>query len=121
MTSQQAVRGLALGRIAFGTALLLAPRAAAAGWIGPEAQGGGATVLARALGARDAFMGLMTLHTVGRPDVGRRWASACAVIDAIDGAATAAGRRELPPVGAGVAMTVAFGSAAAHAALSQRV
>ena len=103
MTSQQAVRGLALGRI------------------GPEAQGAGATVLARALGARDAFMGLMTLHTIGRPDVGRRWASACAVIDAIDGAATAAVASELPPLGARVAMTVAFGSAAAHGVLSQRV
>ena len=121
MSPNAAVKAVAAGRVAFGAAFLLAPGRLAAGWIGPDGSREAVTVIARALGARDAFMGLMTLHTVDRPEVGARWARACAVIDAIDGVATVAARRSLPAravIGVGA---LAFVSAAVEAALAPRL
>lgn len=121
MSPNAAIKAIAAGRVLLGTSLVLFPRLAAGSWIGRDGRREAVTVLARALGARDAFMGLMTLHTVDRPEVGVRWARACAVIDAIDGAATVAARGSLPaPAALGVGL-IAFGSAAAEAVLSTRL
>jgi hypothetical protein len=93
---RDAARALALGRVAVGAALTLAPRLSGRVWIGASAAHGGATVLARGLGVRDAVIGAIALHTIDTPDVGPRWQATCALIDAVDGVATLAVRRELP-------------------------
>jgi hypothetical protein len=119
MTARDAARALALGRVAFGAAALVAPRLATRGWIGPTAAEPGATVLARALGVRDVIMGGLALHVVDRPGVGRRTYATFALADTVDLLATVAARRGLPPSGAALAVAVAGGGAAAGLAISR--
>ena len=102
-------RAIAVGRVATGAGLLLAPKLTRA-WIGDL--GPGAEVVARALGVRDLVMGGITLHTIDHPQVGPRWVATCAVADAVDGAATLAARRALPRIGAVGVSVAAFGAAA---------
>ena len=119
MQPRDAARALAIGRIAIGIVLVLAPRRAAAGWVGSDADTPGASVIARALGVRDAIFGGMVLHTVDHPQVGRRWLGACAVADGVDAVAAASVLGDLPPVRGKLGLLVAGGSAAAHAALAK--
>ncbi len=119
MAPRDAARALAIGRIVIGVLLVLAPRRAAAGWVGADALTPGASVIARALGVRDAIFGGMVLHTVDHPQVGKRWLAACAVADGVDFAAAFAVRDDLPPVRGKLGMLVAGGAAVAHAALAQ--
>jgi len=96
VSPRDVARLIAGGRIAIGTALLLAPRLATRPWIGKDAGRPGAKVLARAMGARDVVIGAIALHTLGNPQVAPRWQKAGAAVDAVDLAATLAARRELP-------------------------
>ncbi|HEX8083810.1 MAG TPA: hypothetical protein VF529_05930 [Solirubrobacteraceae bacterium] len=121
MNPRDAARALAFGRIAFGAAAVLAPRLAAGGWVGADGRTSGATVLTRALGARDVLMGAMVLHTIDNPEVAPRWLSATAACDAVDLAATAATRDDLPTAKATMGMLVAGTGAAAGLALSRAV
>jgi hypothetical protein len=105
-----AARAIAAGRIAFGVASMAAPRLTAGVWVGRDGTSDGATVLTRALGARDALLGLMALHTLDRPDVARRWQASLAACDAVDGLATLAARRS--PAAAVFALSVAAGELA---------
>jgi hypothetical protein len=103
MNAVNVARALAVGRVAIGGALLVAPRLAS-GWIGPVGERESATVLTRALGVRDMAMGLIALHTAAHPQVGPRWQRTLAGCDAVDLAGTLLARRSLPAQGvAGVA------------------
>jgi hypothetical protein len=96
-------RGLAVGRVAIGAALVVAPKLAT-GWVGPDGERDSAAVLSRALGVRDMVMGLLALHTAAHPQVGPRWQRTLAGCDAVDLGATLLARRSLPAQGvAGVA------------------
>jgi hypothetical protein len=108
-------RGIALGRVAYGAALVLAPSAVARPWIGEDANRPPVTVVARGLGVRDMVLGLIALHTISHPDVGPRWQRTLAVCDLGDLAATLAVRDALEP--RAVAGTVAVAGGAAAAAL----
>jgi hypothetical protein len=120
MASRDVVRALAFGRIALGVALLLRPRVASV-WVGPVGASSGVSVLARALGIRDALLGGMLLHVLDNPQVARRWVTACGVCDVVDGAAAAAVRDDLPPVRGRLGALFALGAGVAHLALSDRV
>ncbi|MEA2180734.1 MAG: hypothetical protein QOG77_4031 [Solirubrobacteraceae bacterium] len=115
-------RAIAAGRIAAGLALLLAPGRTSRAWVGDHGPAG--EVLTRCVGIRDLVMGGIALHTVDHPQVGPRWVATCAVADAVDGLASYAARRALPPVGAVGVPVVAAGSAlvgfAAAAVLRRR-
>ncbi len=113
--ARDVARLLAVGRIAIGAALVLAPRRAARGWIGPDAGSGGASVLGRALGIRDLVLGAMALHTLDHPDVAPRWQRTLAGIDAVDLLATVAARRELPRSGVALTVVMATAGSAGHA------
>lgn len=102
----------AAGRAVVGAALSAAPRVATAGWIGTDAARGPVTVVARALGVRDAVMGLGVLHTLADPDAAKPWIAACLVADAVDLAATLAVRDDLPPRGVLAVSVTAAGSMA---------
>jgi hypothetical protein len=122
MTAARIVaRTVAVGRIAFGAALVLAPRATARPWVGDDADRPGATVLTRALGARDMVLGLIALHTLSHPDVGPRWQRTLAVCDSVDLAATVAAREALPPRALAGTVAVAGGSALAALWASSRL
>jgi hypothetical protein len=116
---RDAARALAVGRIVIGAALVVAPRRAAAGWIGADGRRSGTTVLARALGARDMLLGAMVLHTVDHPGVAPRWLSATAACDAVDFAAATAVRDDLPRARGALGMAMAGGAAMAGLALSR--
>jgi hypothetical protein len=101
----------ALVRVLVGTALTVAPGRAGAGWIGPVAGKSPTTVYSRALGARDAVMGLGVLRTASDPDALRPWLLAGIVADAVDTAATLEALDDLPKMGRTVAPLIAGGSA----------
>jgi hypothetical protein len=108
-------KGLALNRVGFGLAYLIDPRRAGEGWIGPRARERPATVLTRALGARDLALGAGALLALRRnPRSARPWFAAHAVADASDLAATLAAREGLPRQG----YTFALGMAAVSTAIA---
>ena len=117
--ARAAARALAVGRIVIGAALVLAPRRAAAAWIGSDGRRDGTSVLARAVGARDVLLGAMVLHTVDHPEVAPRWLAATAACDAVDFAAGAAVRSELPRGRGALGMSLAGGAAVAGLGLSR--
>ena len=117
MGSRDTVRALAIGRIVLGASLVLAPRRVASGWVGSDADTGAASV-GRALGARDVVLGGMLLHILDNPQVAQRWTATCGAVDAVDGLALLAARREIPTV-RGLAWASALGSAVGHFALSR--
>ena len=99
------------GRVVVGAALTVAPRAATAGWIGgKDAERAPVTVVARALGVRDAVMGLGVLRTLGDAEAAKPWMAACLVADAVDLGATLMARDQLPRQGAVAVSMVAAGS-----------
>ena len=108
---------MAVGRIVLGAALTFSPRRAAAGWIGDPAADPRTSVIARALGIRDAVLGLGVLASLREREAAQRWLLACVAADVVDFAATVAVRDDLPPLGRVGVPLVAGGSAAAGAAL----
>src|SRR3954465_4979908 len=88
MNSEALARQLAVGRIALGAGLVLAPGLAARSWIGADSGTPGARALARGFGMRDVAIGAGALVALqaGRP--ARDWMLAGAAADAADVAAT---------------------------------
>ena len=116
MRSRDVARAIAAGRVLAGVAFLVAPALAGRGWIGADAERPAVRAIFRALGVRDLILGLLTLHVVDRPGVGRRTVATCAAADAVDFAATLAARDALPPAAANGVLAVAAGAAVAGAA-----
>ncbi len=87
-----AVRVIAGGRVIVGVALCAAPDLAAP-WAGDDARAPGAHMIIRAMGARDAALGLGTLTSVRDRAALRRWLLTSSACDAVDFAATLAGPR----------------------------
>lgn len=85
----------AAARVGLGVAALLAPRAAAAVWVG-TVRGPAVVVLGRALGGRDVGLGLGTVVSAmtGRSMI--PWLVASGGADAVDAVATLLARSELP-------------------------
>ena len=113
MNPRQGARTLAIGRAAFGAALLLMPERVARGWLGEYAGRPAVQALVRSIGVRDLVLGAIALHTLDRPEVGPRWLATCAVVDTVDLLATGAARRDLPAAGVAGTAVVAGGAAAA--------
>jgi len=81
-------------------------------WIGRDAAGAGVAAVARALGVREVVLGGMVLHTLDRPQAGRRWLRALAACDAVDLTATLAAGRALPSYGRVLVVAMASAGAA---------
>jgi hypothetical protein len=90
--AQSAALAIAAGRIVVGASLCAAP-SLAAHWAGKDARGPGVGMIVRALGARDAALGVGTLASARDPAQLRRWLLASSACDAADFAATLAGPR----------------------------
>jgi hypothetical protein len=79
--------GLGRGRVAIGVVSLLAPQLVGRVIAGSEASGGGASLFARMVGARDIGLGLGVLIALDRGAPVRGWLEASALVDGIDVAA----------------------------------
>jgi hypothetical protein len=103
----------ALGRIALGGALTVAPRLATTAWIGARtARRPGAQVVAAALGARDLAIGAGTARAVAQGHGAPPWLLAGAFADAVDLVASVRARDELPAFGVVSVVAMAGGSTA---------
>lgn len=104
-TPRNLARSQALGRVAAGVALIVAPRRVAGAWIGARpASRAGTAVVVTAMGARDLGLGLGTARAVGQGYGAAPWIAAGVLADATDFAATMRARGSLPSFGsAGVA------------------
>ena len=104
----------AAGRVAIGTALLVAPRAVTRGWIGEAGGEPGAKLLARGLGGRDLVLGLGVINALDRGDPrAPDWVRASALADVADAAATVLAFRHLPKRARFGVLLLAGGAAAA--------
>jgi hypothetical protein len=79
--------GLGRGRIAIGVISLLSPQLVGRVITGAEPSGGGTTLFARMVGARDIGLGLGLLIALDRGAPVRGWLEASAVVDGLDAAA----------------------------------
>jgi hypothetical protein len=114
MKPRDVARGVALGRVAFGVAMLVAPKRVAASWVGAaHAERPAVQALMRSIGIRDLVIGMIALHTVDHPEVGPRWQATCAAVDAVDLLATVAAASDLPAAGVAGTSLIAGGAAAA--------
>lgn len=122
MDSRLAMKTLGAGRLAIGLGLLAAPVALGRPWIGEAADQPGGQVALRALGVRDALLGLMAVHVAGAADplVAARWSAAIAACDVVDGVSTVGAAGSLPPRAQGVT-AIALGAAAAGFAVAAQL
>jgi hypothetical protein len=107
-------RSVALGRIALGVALLVAPERLATPWVGRDGSRAGAKVIARGLAARDLALGAGAIAVTG--DALRPWLAAAVIADLGDLVATLAAGSSIPQRGRWLVSAVAFGGAAAGGA-----
>jgi hypothetical protein len=114
MNARNLARGIAVGRIAFGVAMLVAPKRVAAGWVGgAHAERPAVQALMRSIGIRDLVIGMIALHTVDHPEIGPRWQATSAAVDSVDLIATVAAASDLPAAGVAGTSLIAGGAAAA--------
>jgi hypothetical protein len=115
MAARELAVSLAGGRIAIGVASLLAPGLVGRAMTGHQGSGGGTSLFARMVGARDLGLGLGVLIALDRGTPLRGWLEASALVDGIDLAACLLARDHLRssvfPGAAGAAATGALLSA----------
>lgn len=106
MSPRTLVAGIALGRLALGAALLVAPRKVVGpGWIGAEAERPVPGVLLRAVGARDVALAAGTLLALKQGASLKPWVAGGALADGADFVSTLAAGQAIPPQGrAGVGL-----------------
>src|SRR3954471_178657 len=95
-------------RVGVGSGLMLAPGFAGRVWVGPDADGPGAKVFARAIGARDVLLGLRTITAVRSEREARHWLVSGYAADAADAAATLVAWRNLTPARRAVMPVIAL-------------
>jgi hypothetical protein len=106
MSTRTQIMALALGRLAIGAALVVAPRSpVGSGWVGDDAERPSASLLMRAVGARDVALALGTLATLRQGGALRPWLIGASLADATDLVATLAAGKAVPAQGrAGIAV-----------------
>jgi hypothetical protein len=109
------IRGLALGRMAFGAAMLLKPEESMRGWIGRRAAAyGGTQTVIRGFGARDLSLGAGALAALMSGKDARDWVLAGAAGDLGDFVATATAE-DIPLAGRLAVFALAGGAIAVSA------
>jgi hypothetical protein len=108
---KDSARAVAIGRIVFGVAFMLAPGLTGRVWIGEEATRPPVKILTTAIGARDLAMGIGVLMAMGRGKPARGWLEGIALTDALDFTAALLGRARLPTAQRRIVLALAAGSA----------
>ena len=121
MDPWKALRIHAAGRAAIGAALVAAPRALGAVWVGADAARPSAAVYSGALGARDLGIGLGLLGASRAGHGTRPWIAAGMLGDAVDLAITVRHRGDLPAFGVASVGVLAGSSTALGAWLYRRL
>jgi hypothetical protein len=106
----------ALGRIAFGVGLIVAPDRVASGWLPDDAARPGTQVAVRGLGARDVALAAGVAVAGDK----RPWLIACLACDLADIAGTLAAGEALPPRARWGTVALAGSAAVAGAVLVAR-
>ena len=114
MDHRSVARIPAAGRVAIGTALLVAPQVVTRGWTGPTGALPGAKLLGRGLGVRDLMLGLGVINALDRGDPrAQDWVRASALADVGDAVATVLAFRHLPKRSRFGVLAIATGAAVA--------
>src|SRR5215210_2106036 len=98
MEARNMAVALAYGRIAIGAASLLAPELVARTMTGRHGSGGGTTLFAGMVGARDFGLGLGLLSALDGGAPVRGWLEASALVDGIDVTACLLARHHIRPI-----------------------
>jgi hypothetical protein len=101
---------LSAGRIALGAAMIARPPLVTSGWVGSAGDSPAGKVLTRALGARDAALGAVTLAAMRSGQPLRPLVIAGLVCDGTDLLATHANRHDLPRMAAPLIYALAGGA-----------
>jgi len=113
---------MALGRVALGATILLAPEQITARWLGEDnARQPAVGDLARGLAARDIAIGLSVLATIDDPVAGPRIQAGAALADAGDVLGTLLARKHLPKAGMVGTVAVAGGAVVAGLYCARRL
>jgi len=111
MDTRSLARRQALGRLALGIGLVVAPGAVAGGWVGGVADRREGQALSIGLGARDVAIAVGALRALGAGHGASAWLRAGVLADAADLAATLRARQSLPAFAVPVVSAMAGGSA----------
>jgi hypothetical protein len=110
MSPRTLARLQALGRLAIGGGLVVAPSVVAGGWVGGVADKRDGQALAIGLGGRDVAIALGTLRALRAGHGAGPWLRAGIVADAADLAGTLRARDQLPPLALPAVAAIAGGS-----------
>ena len=110
MSPRTLARIQALGRLAIGGGLVVAPSVVAGGWVGGVADKRDGQALAIGLGGRDVAIALGTLRALRAGHGAGPWLRAGIVADAADLAGTLRARDQLPPLALPAVAAIAGGS-----------
>jgi hypothetical protein len=116
-TTATATRLFGLGRAVYGTGLVVAPGVFARVWIGKEAERPSSQLALRALGVRDAAVGVGMLLSADDAERQRPWLAAGAISDLVDMGATLLAGAAIPERSRRNVAIFAAGSSVAHAVL----
>ena len=111
MNPRDSARSVAIARIVFGAAFMLAPGLTGRIWIGREATQPPVKVLTAAIGARDLAMGIGVLMAMSRGKPARGWLEGIALTDVLDFTMGLLGRDRLPTANRRIVLALAGGSA----------
>src|SRR5919202_2284589 len=117
MDPRSLARAMAIGRVAFGAAFIVAPRLAASGWIGGDARRAGTKVFITGLGGRDLALGAGILSALDNGGA-KPWLIAALASDAGDLLGTLRSRDGIPALGTAVGVAITASATAAGAWLA---
>lgn len=122
MSLRTVAAALALGRVALGAALIVAPERIARSWIGPAGTERSVEVMARAVGIRDVAIGVGgAAALLSKSGSARDWMLAAAAADTGDLVATLLARDVVPANGVAAVGVLAGGSAVVCAATAAAI
>jgi hypothetical protein len=121
VTPRRLLSTIALGRVAFGAAMLARPGGPiGAGWVGgPEAERPATGLLFRSVGARDVALGAGTLVALRQGGALRPWLFGALLADAADFVATFAAGKAVPAQGRAAIALIAGGAVAGQLAVAR--
>jgi hypothetical protein len=108
-------KAVSAGRLAFGVAMMAAPKLVMAKWVGDdEIERPPMDMITRSLGAREVLLGFIGLHVAERKGVNKRTWQSMAFLDATDLTVTALHAKSLPKPALPIMVAVAGGAVVAQ-------
>ena len=107
-----------IGRMVFGSTMVLSPGRAFRPWVGSDAESTGAKVLGAGFGARDFALGAGLVWALQRKEPAHAWLVGAAVSDVADFTASVLAGDDIPKAGRLAVMAIAAGSAVQCAVLA---